>query len=196
MATIYPRSRLDALTDGIYAVAMTLLVLDIRLPEDVHALSEGSLLVALVKLLPKLIPYIISFLVLGFHWMSMIKTRTRAEYIGGHHAALTIFDLLFVTFLPFSATLLGRFPDRAAAVCIYSANLGLLALVGLWTITVGSDIERDWRARERIVSSLTLFASAVLAGGASFFAPRYAMWIYLVNLLPPLIRRRAHSGLA
>ena len=111
---IYPKSRLDALTDGIYAVAMTLLVLDIRLPEELHPQSDGDLVAALLHLWPKLLPYAISFFALGFHWMSIVKTRTRAERVSIHHAIWTLFDLLLVTFVPFSATVLGRHPERAA----------------------------------------------------------------------------------
>ena len=185
---IYPRARLDALTDGIYAVAMTLLVLDIRLPEEARDLSNAELFSALVHLWPKLLPYIISFLVLGFHWMSTVKTRTRAEHVGRHHAMWMLFGLLLVTFLPFTATVLGRFPGRATAVCLYSANIALLAFISLWTIVVRSEFERDWRAHERIVASVVLLTSALLAAAASFLAARYATWLYLLNLIPPFLR--------
>ena len=54
---------------------------------------------------------------------------------------------------------------------------------------VDADVERDWLARERIISSLTLFASALLAAVVSFFYARYATLAYLLNMLPPLWRR-------
>ena len=62
---LYPVARIDALTDGIFAVAMTLLVLDIRLPENLAVHDRAGLLQALMDLWPKFVPYALSFMVLG-----------------------------------------------------------------------------------------------------------------------------------
>jgi Endosomal/lysosomal potassium channel TMEM175 len=62
---MYPRARLDALTDGVFAVAMTLLVLDVRLPENFEPQNATELIEALRGLVPKFVPYVISFIVLG-----------------------------------------------------------------------------------------------------------------------------------
>ena len=54
---MYPKAWLDALSDGIFAVAMTLLVLDVRLPEDFHPQNAAELLSGLNSLWPKFLPY-------------------------------------------------------------------------------------------------------------------------------------------
>jgi Endosomal/lysosomal potassium channel TMEM175 len=58
---MYPKLRLDALTDGIFAVAMTILVLDLRLPEEFHAVDDNAMARALLGLWPKFLPYALSF---------------------------------------------------------------------------------------------------------------------------------------
>ena len=73
---MYPRTRLDALSDAVFGVAMTLLVLDVRLPEDVHPQNAYELLQALLGLMPKFLPYVLSFGVLGLRWLSNIQVRS------------------------------------------------------------------------------------------------------------------------
>ena len=58
---MFPKARLDALNDGIFSVAMTLLALDIRLPEEFNPADGSELLQAFAKLWPKLLPYVLSF---------------------------------------------------------------------------------------------------------------------------------------
>jgi uncharacterized membrane protein len=90
---MYPKSRLDALTDGLFAVAMTILVLDIRLPEGFHADPTG-LAGALRGLWPKFLPYALSFYVLGTTWLANIKLRSTADSVGKRYTSswLLYFD--------------------------------------------------------------------------------------------------------
>jgi uncharacterized membrane protein len=67
---MYPKSRIEALTDGIFAVAMKILVLDLRLP-DALDVTESGVRHALKDLLPKFLPYVLSFYVLGSAWLAI-----------------------------------------------------------------------------------------------------------------------------
>jgi uncharacterized membrane protein len=71
---MYPKSRVDALTDGLFAVAMTILVLDLRLPDSFEP-DQSGLAHALEGLWPKFLPYALSFYVLGSTWLANIKLR-------------------------------------------------------------------------------------------------------------------------
>jgi uncharacterized membrane protein len=77
---MYPKSRIDALTDGLFGVAMTLLVLDLRLPAEFHP-DRAALVQALEDLWPKFFPYALSFYVLGSTWLANIKIRSRGELL-------------------------------------------------------------------------------------------------------------------
>ncbi len=94
---MFPRARFDALSDGIFAVAMTLLVLDLRLPEDFHPHDERELLHALYELTPRFIPYALSFLVLGLRWLSGLQLRSHTETFGRGYFKWWPLYLLLVT---------------------------------------------------------------------------------------------------
>src|SRR5579872_698400 len=83
---MYPKARIDALTDGLFGVAMTILVLDVRLPDTVQA-DQTNLVNALGALWPKLLPYAVSFYVLGSTWLANTKLRSTAESVGKRYVA-------------------------------------------------------------------------------------------------------------
>ena len=125
----YPTSRIDALLDGIFGVAMTLLVLDVRLAEDFHPTSAQQLLQGLVGLWPKFFPYAVSFVVLGLRWLSNVQYRPREETVSLDYCLWCLVYLLLVTCLPFSTAVIGRFsslgdtaPDEAPGSSLASGR--------------------------------------------------------------------------
>ena len=180
---MYPKNRLEALTDGIFAVAMTLLVLDLRIPDEIgRPTDEESLVHALLALTPKLIPYLLSFYLLGVSWLSLIKVRSRSEVVGAGYARWCLLYLLFVTLLPFSTVVMGRFTAYAAATALYAANIGLVAATGFLLMSVLPDPVRDAHWLDRRVSLVVLFASCVLTIVLSFITPGNALWALALNL--------------
>ncbi|MEB0059964.1 MULTISPECIES: TMEM175 family protein [unclassified Variovorax] len=180
---MYPKNRLEALTDGIFAVAMTLLVLDLRIPDEIGSpTDEASLVHALLALTPKLIPYLLSFYLLGVSWLSLIKVRSRSEVVGAGYARWCLLYLLFVTLLPFSTVVMGRFTAYAAATALYAANIGLVAATGFLLMSVLPDPVRDAHWLDRRVSLVVLFASCVLTIVLSFITPGNALWALALNL--------------
>jgi uncharacterized membrane protein len=117
---MYPKARLDALHDGIFSVAMTLLVLDVHLPDDFHPADGDELLQGLLKLWPKFLPYLLSFAVLGLRWIASIQIRNRAEYFNREYVNWWLFYLLLITFVPFSTIVIGRYASFAPAVWLYA----------------------------------------------------------------------------
>jgi uncharacterized membrane protein len=117
--------RLAALSDGVFAVAMTLLVLDLRAPaiETIH--SEADLRTALVNLAPRLLVYMMSFLTLGIFW---IGQQTQLNYLARSDRNLAWLHLVFlfaVTTLPFSTALMAEFFVYRTALAVYWVNLAL-----------------------------------------------------------------------
>jgi uncharacterized membrane protein len=70
---MFSKARLDTLSDGIFGVAMTLLILDVRLPDDFFPRDGSELLQGLAGLWPKFLPYVLSFGVLGLRWLANIE---------------------------------------------------------------------------------------------------------------------------
>lgn len=140
MVTLYNRiqgrnlDRLAALSDGIFAVAMTLLVLDLHIPSAAQAHSEGELLAALAALGPQWVAYGMSFLTLGILWAGQ---QTQLNHIAEGTRDLTWIHLGFlftITFLPLSTRLLASFITYRLALGVYWLNLFLagLALYASW----------------------------------------------------------------
>ncbi|HEY4988981.1 MAG TPA: TMEM175 family protein [Opitutaceae bacterium] len=126
--------RLAALSDGIFGVGMTLLVLDLRAPlsEVIH--SEHDLGVALVGILPQLIMYMMSFLTLGIFWVGQQTQLSHLERSDRHLTWITLAFLFAVTLLPFSTKLLAEHYAYRTALIEYWFNILLLGalLYGAW----------------------------------------------------------------
>jgi uncharacterized membrane protein len=121
--------RLKGLSDGVFAIALTLLVLDIRIPEDA---LMGDLPTKLIELIPKALIYLISFVVIGGAWGSHQRMIGQIKRGDGLLVWFNLFSLLFVTLVPASAALLGRFPDAFVAIACFAADVVLIQLTALW----------------------------------------------------------------
>ena len=125
--------RLAALSDGLFAVAMTLLVLDLRAPAAEAVQSEHDLLTALGALAPRLVPYLMSFLTLGIFWLGQQAQLDRLARGDRDLAWIHIAFLCGVSLVPFSTALLAEFITYRTALLVYWANILVLGLLLLWT---------------------------------------------------------------
>jgi uncharacterized membrane protein len=192
---MYPKARLDALSDGVFGVAMTLLVLDVRLPEEFHPHDANELLQALFGLAPKFLPYVISFGVLGLRWLSSIQVRSRGEMFGREYVRWWLLYLLLITCVPFTATVVGRFANLAPAIWLYAGNTILISAVAFRLMALTPDIERGDHLRVRYASLILLMVSSLLAIAVSFVSPGQALWALALNFAAPVISRsRLKSG--
>jgi uncharacterized membrane protein len=125
------KNRLEALTDGIYAVAMTLLVIDLKVPE--HAAIHGSddLRHALIDLIPKVGAWLISFFILAVFWISHHRLYQRVRVVDMRLLWRNIQQLLLVSLFPFSASLIGTYGSMREAQLIYNVHMILLSLLML-----------------------------------------------------------------
>jgi TMEM175 potassium channel family protein len=121
--------RLAALSDGIFAVVMTLLVLDLRLPvvEGLH--SEAALWHELEALTPRLLTYLLSFLTLAIFWIGQQTQLNQLDRTNRDLTWIHLGFLLGVSLMPFSTGLLAEFITYRLALLIYWLNLLLLGLV-------------------------------------------------------------------
>ena len=139
MPTLYNRiqgrnlDRLAALSDGIFAVAMTLLVLDLHIPSAAQTHSESELLAALAALGPQWIAYLMSFLTLGIFWAGQ---QTQLNHLAEGTRDLTWIHLGFlftITLLPLSTRLLAEFINYRVALGIYWLNILLPGVMLYWS---------------------------------------------------------------
>ncbi len=163
--------RLAALSDGVFAVAMTLLALDLRAPaaEAIH--NEHDLGRALLALSPRLLMYMMSFMTLGIFWVGQ---QTQLNHLERSSRSLTWIHLAFlfvVTMVPFSTALLAEYTHYRLALIVYWLNLLLLgaSLYWSWVCALGSglvkaDIPVDFSdaIKRRVVVAQSLYAVGAL----------------------------------
>ena len=180
MPTLYNRiqgrnlDRLAALSDGIFAVAMTLLVLDLHIPSAAQVHSEGQLLVALGALGPLWITYGMSFLTLGIFWAGQ-QTQLNHLTEGTRDLAWIHLAFLFaVTLLPLSTRLLAEFIHYRVALGIYWLNIFALGAMLYWSwahVTRRNLIKPDTpeEVRGSICRRIVIAQSLYAAGAALCF---------------------------
>jgi uncharacterized membrane protein len=118
--------RLAALSDGIFGVGMTLLVLDLRTPASELVRGEHDLLAALVAILPQFVMYLMSFITLGIFWVGQQTQLNHLERTDRHLTWINLAFLFAVTLLPFSTKLLAQFYLYRTAIVAYWLNILLL----------------------------------------------------------------------
>jgi uncharacterized membrane protein len=119
--------RLFALTDGIYAIVLTLLVLDLKIPEAPEV-SNAELMADLVHQIPNFIAYLISFLVIVLFWMRnhwILKPLTKGDETVFW---LNLLHLFFLSLIPYTSSLVGHYEQDSLAVMIFSGSLGFCGL--------------------------------------------------------------------
>jgi len=117
------KARLEALSDGVFAIAMTLLVLDIRIPEIDRHSSTREVMRALIPLAPALMSFAITFVLAGAFWYMHHVTLHSTKHVTRPIASINFFFLMFVSLLPFSTGLLGHLgPNHPAALAVYFVN--------------------------------------------------------------------------
>lgn len=187
------RARLDALTDGVFAFAMTLLVLDLRLPEGVEPQSSGELIGALRGLEGQYGAYVISFFVLGIRWLARVRHRGVPEQTSARYGTWVLVYLFLITSIPFSSMVVGRYNDFAPATWLYAANMILSAAASLrmsYLVEEKSDAASE---RDDHSGSILLIVSALASVALSFLTPQYATLAYLINLARPVSQWMRHK---
>jgi uncharacterized membrane protein len=118
------KSRLEAFSDGVFAIVMTLLVFDLKLPEHVGQISNAELWSQLLALWPSITSFALSFLVLAVFWINhSFLFHTYAKTIDRSLNLMNMVYLLFLVFVPFSAHLFGTYPYNQPAAIVYGLNI-------------------------------------------------------------------------
>jgi len=185
--------RIEALADGIFAIAMTLLVLTLTLPDMTQTKLGLSQLLA--EQWPKFFNYALSFLLLAIFWIVHHQQFHVIRRTDRRHVWINIGILMFVALMPFSTDVVGDYSGETLAELLFGANLmilGLLFLLNWWYACwkhrlVDADLDR-----ETIVSGIrrncVTPGVAALSMVLSFFIPGWALAAYMlipfIQLLP------------
>jgi uncharacterized membrane protein len=182
----YSLKRVEALSDGIFAIAMTILVLNITIPEQslVHKIGLHQ---ALWKNLNEFITYFMSFFLLGIFWMIQHKQLHALIKTNQTHIWMTLIMLMFVCLIPFSASLESDYSSDWIATFIFASNMlivGILFLLMWHHATHKHRLVDGNMPRKEILSgrnnSLVFIAITLLVMVGSWIIPAYATILFFL----------------
>jgi len=190
----FPKNRIEALTDGIFAFAMTLLVLSLDVPEGLHDPSDAAVAAMLVGQVPALFHYFLAFFILASFWIAHHAQADRLRHIDRTFLWINIAALVFVALVPFSVSLIGDYPGEIFAAVIFEANLLVIGLLfaAQWRYAAhdnrlvhpGTDIRRGSQ-RVMVVPAVSVAAILLALSGWTWSTVIYAFVPLVMRFLPP-----------
>ncbi|MFH1683569.1 MAG: TMEM175 family protein [Candidatus Margulisiibacteriota bacterium] len=122
-------NRIETLTDGVFAIAMTLLVLGLGLPQLQEGLTQSSLHLLLLSQLHKFFNYALSFVLLAVFWIIHHQEFHFIKRTDRVHIWINVFILMFIALIPFSASLIGDYPNDWMAELFFGANMFMVGIL-------------------------------------------------------------------
>lgn len=189
MPSFFPKNRLEGLSDGVYAVALTLLVLNLKLPSG--DLDSAQFTTALIGLIPNALTWLLSFWVILIYWESQARLSQYISRVDDLILRLDISTLAMISLLPFSTSLIAENNQHSLSAVIYTANLWLISALTAWKtsyVVKKRHLQPSDAAQEKIIL-ISHASSAMLAGMSvalllSHFVPG---WNLLVIFIPKII---------
>jgi uncharacterized membrane protein len=186
--------RIVAFSDGVFSIAITLLVLNLGIEKG---LTEGQIDSAIWNLREDLLAYGISFAVIGRFWLVHHRFFSEVEAFDGRLIGLNMLYLGWIVLIPFSSEVLGEYGGTTTAVVIYSVNLALVVLLGQVMSAyarrrrltkIGDRAHREAQIRGAYIAGIFLLTIPL-----AFVSPGLATLLWLVLFLDPASRlaRRA-----
>jgi len=167
------KQRLEAFSDGVFAIVITLLILDVKIP-DVQPTALGA---GLVNILPQILTYILSFFIVGLYWHLHHQVAAQIKLIDEVFIWLNLVWLLFVSVLPFPTALLGRYPLQPIPLTIYGINLILVNVTG-FVILVYFQRRPELRLKPMSSAELRAIAPIYVAVNGLYVAAIAAAWFF------------------
>jgi uncharacterized membrane protein len=177
------KARVESFSDGVFAFAITLLVLSIPIP-DIKPADDRLLSAALLGAIPQLVPYVTSFATIGIIWLNHHSMFHEVEKVEHTTLTLNLLLLLVVAFIPYPTGVIGRYGALRSAVVLYGTTFtaGGLAFSGLWFDVRRNRLsrEREDEARIRSMTARNLIGPVIypVATALAFVAPKTSLGIF------------------
>ena len=178
---IFPHDRIVLFSDAVFAIAITLLVIEIKIPghDAVEAHGLGG---ALAEMIPLFVGYLVSFLVITLFWVGHMKTWKHVTSATAGMVWLNIFELLFVALMPFTTGMYSEYFGSNLAFSFYCANLVGIAVFSYWLRAVvirREDLVQKLGAHEvawlraQTMIAMVVFVACMLLASVTPWLARY-----------------------
>ncbi len=196
------KHRIEALVDGIFAVAMTLLVIELRLPEHADAGNSAQLLETLRELAPTFFSWVLSFLVLALFWTANHRLYSYVRHVDTPLLWYTILMLAGASLLPFASAVNGRYLSQVAQA-VYASVMCLMSIGSLLVATriyrhpelCAHPMDRSAYVTACVrtgVMVLIAIVTVIVAGRAAGVANAAFLLLFLARPLGRLLTRPQH----
>lgn len=187
--------RLIFFSDAVFAIAITLLALEIRLPVEATNLTNQNLLVALLAIWPKYLSFIISFLVIGNFWIAHHRRFSLITRYDNRLLVLNLLMLMSIAFIPFPTSIISENGNRTATIFYALAIIvtGLLSALLWWYAAwenrlVDKSVDKQ-EVRRNLLSILTTPAVFLLSIGLAFINPDLGKFSWILTAPAALMLR-------
>ncbi|MDB5204338.1 MAG: hypothetical protein JWP09_366 [Candidatus Taylorbacteria bacterium] len=127
------KSRLEAFSDGVFSIVMTLLIFNVKVPVLTKPFTNTDLWLSLGAVWPILFIYFLTFFVLSFFWINHhVLFESFAKSIDHKLTVLNLIYLMFLVLVPFTASLWGAYDSYQPAVILYGFNIFIIVLCSMW----------------------------------------------------------------
>jgi uncharacterized membrane protein len=189
---VVSKSRLEALSDGLFAIVLTLLVFDL-IPCIADVETEVELRAAFVAVWPQFVSFAISFIVISIIWVAhhtYFQAVTRVDEV---QLWLNLLVLFCLSLIPFSASLLGEHHNLSTAGMIYGLNVAacVCAMMLNWWYATGQNLVHsnvDSRSiRQMKIRTGFILISSLIGVAVAWFNPVAAFYLYVFNAFVGLL---------
>jgi uncharacterized membrane protein len=185
--------RLEAFSDGVFAIAATLLVLDLSVNELGVVASDADLWVALVERLPTIIAFLVSFLLLCLLWWIHTRAFDDLERVDGVFVALNSLRLLGVVLIPFTTSISSTFGELPSSSVYLALDFCLVVVVGVGQAWYATDPRRGLMPAlsdsERGSIRRGGMSAVILSIAAVVLSPLIGTLAFVVYALDPVLSR-------
>lgn len=188
--------RLNALSDGVFAVAITLLAVGIAVPTIHGAVTNSKLVHGLAELWPHFFSYTLSFVIIAMFWISHHSLFSVIRRVDKSLIWINIFYLLLIVFMPYPTNLLSLYGQTAVATALYAAVLAMAGLLqgtmGFYAVRDRRLVDDDFDLREAgayLRNAFMMSGIFIISIGIAFASPTVAQLSWLLLFLIPLVER-------
>jgi uncharacterized membrane protein len=184
-------TRLDQLADGIFAIVMTILVFEIKLPSAWGSLDNLELWLEIEKLFPVLLSYVLSFALLFTYWRAHhFFVSIYAKNVDSMLTNINALFFMLVSLVPFSASILGQFPNNELSIIIFGIHIILIGLTIYWMrkYVLYSDHIKNPEITKREIRGSTIrtlapVVFAIIAIPLCFYSINFSLFLFTLAVI-------------
>jgi uncharacterized membrane protein len=191
------QSRLDSLSDGIFAIVLTFLTFELKLPLLPNPVTEESLANGLISLGPVFLSFILSFALIFTYWRAHhFIVSIYAKNVDARLTSINALFFFFIALIPFTTRLLGEYSHLKVAICIYSINIIFIGLSLLWMRSyvlasghIDHEVVTEAELRRGVVRVIVPMICAIIAIDLSFLNTQLSFAVLTFAIVFNLLSR-------